>query len=72
MSYLHDTKCEFQISTARHVRIFWGFRKGGLVSCCLSFEYQHTKFHGSTSTGEFCITSEIWTSTILEWLKLRD
>jgi hypothetical protein len=30
MSYLHDTKCEFHISTARHVRIFWGFRKGGL------------------------------------------
>jgi hypothetical protein len=33
--------------------------------------YNHTKFHGSTFTSKsFASTSEVWMSTILEWLKL--
>jgi hypothetical protein len=35
--------------------------------------YQYTKFHGPTLTGaSFASTSEVWTSAILEWWKLRD
>jgi hypothetical protein len=35
--------------------------------------YQNTKFHGPTLIGaSFASTSEVWTSTILEWLKVRD
>jgi hypothetical protein len=35
--------------------------------------YQYTKFHGPTLTGaSFASTSEVRTSAILEWLKLRD
>jgi hypothetical protein len=35
--------------------------------------YQYTKFHGPTLTGaSFASTSEVWTSAILEWLKVRN
>jgi hypothetical protein len=35
--------------------------------------YQYTKFHGPTLTGaSFASTSEVWTSAIFEWLKVRD
>jgi hypothetical protein len=35
--------------------------------------YQYTKLHGPTLTGaSFASTSEVWTSAILEYLKLRD
>jgi hypothetical protein len=35
--------------------------------------YQYTKFHGPTLTGaSFASTSQVWTSAILEWLKVRD
>jgi hypothetical protein len=35
--------------------------------------YQYTKFHGPTLTGaSFASTPEVWTSAILEWLKIRD
>jgi hypothetical protein len=35
--------------------------------------YQYTKFHGPTLTGvSFASTSEVWTSAILESLKIRD
>jgi hypothetical protein len=35
--------------------------------------YQYTKFHGPTLTGAiFASTSEVWTSAILEWLKVLD
>jgi hypothetical protein len=35
--------------------------------------YQYTKFHGPTLTGaSFASTSEVWTSAILEWSKIRD
>jgi hypothetical protein len=35
--------------------------------------YQHTKFHDPTLTGaSFVSTSEVWTPTILKWLKLHD
>jgi hypothetical protein len=35
--------------------------------------YQYTKFHGPTLNGaSFASTSEVSTSTILEWLKIRD
>jgi hypothetical protein len=35
--------------------------------------HQYTKFHGPTLTGaSFASTSEVWTSAILEWLKIRD
>jgi hypothetical protein len=35
--------------------------------------YHYTKFHGPTLTGaSFASTSEVWTSAILEWLKVRD
>jgi hypothetical protein len=35
--------------------------------------YQYTKFHGHTLTGaSFANTSKVWTSAILEWLKIRD
>jgi hypothetical protein len=33
--------------------------------------YQHTKSHGPRLASEdFASTSEVWTSTLLEWLKL--
>jgi len=33
--------------------------------------YQNTKFHGPTLSGaSFAFTSEVWMSTILEWLQL--
>jgi hypothetical protein len=35
--------------------------------------YQYIKFHGLSLTGaSFASTSEVWTSAILEWLKVRD
>jgi hypothetical protein len=35
--------------------------------------YQYTKLHGPTLTGaSFASTSEVLTSAILEWLKVRD
>jgi hypothetical protein len=35
--------------------------------------YQYTKFRGPTLTGaNFASTSEVWTSAILECLKVRD
>jgi hypothetical protein len=35
--------------------------------------YQYTKYYGPTLTGEsFASTSEVWTSAIFEWLKVRD
>jgi hypothetical protein len=35
--------------------------------------YQYTKFHVPTLSGaSFASTSEVWTSAILEWLKIRD
>jgi hypothetical protein len=35
--------------------------------------YQYTKFHVPMLTGaSFASTSEVWTSAILEWLKVRD
>jgi hypothetical protein len=35
--------------------------------------YQYTKFHGRMLTGaSFASTSEVWTSAILEYLKVRD
>jgi hypothetical protein len=34
--------------------------------------YEYTAFNGPTQTGQsFAPTSEVWTSAILEWLKLR-
>jgi hypothetical protein len=34
--------------------------------------YQYNTFHGPTLTGaSFASTSEVWTSAILEWLKVR-
>jgi hypothetical protein len=35
--------------------------------------YQYTKFHCPMLTGaSFASTSDVWTSAILEWLKVRD
>jgi hypothetical protein len=35
--------------------------------------YQYTKFYGPMLTdASFASTSEVWTSAILEWLKVRD
>jgi hypothetical protein len=35
--------------------------------------YQYTQFHGPTLTGSsFASTSDVWTSAIFEWLKVRD
>jgi hypothetical protein len=35
--------------------------------------YQYTKFYGPMLTGaSFASTWEVWTSAILEWLKVRD
>jgi hypothetical protein len=35
--------------------------------------YQYTKFHGPTlADASFASTSEVWTSAILKWYKVRD
>jgi hypothetical protein len=49
-------------------------RKNDLIEVVYPFKiYQHAKFHGPTFTdASFASTSEVWTSAILEWLKLRD
>jgi hypothetical protein len=55
--------------------VFFVFDKNGLIKSCSSFEdiSVFLKFHGPTLTGaSFASTSEVWTSTILEWLTLRD
>jgi hypothetical protein len=51
---------------------FWLFAKVFLLKVVRPLKiYQHTKFHGPTLTGEiFASTSDVWTSTILECLKL--
>jgi hypothetical protein len=39
----------------------------------LKINQYYTKCHGPTLTGvSFASTSEVWTSAILEWLKVRD
>jgi hypothetical protein len=50
--------------------VFFVSRKsGGIKSLKI---YQHTTFHGPTFTGaSFASISEVWTSTILNWSKLR-
>jgi hypothetical protein len=61
MSCLHKIKCEFLLSTANRLRIFWYFA----IVILLKFFHplkicQHTKFHGSTVTGTiFASTSEV-------------
>jgi hypothetical protein len=71
LSCLHKTKYEFPIPTAFHIRIF-AFHKNGLIEICLSLNIcQHTKFYDTTLTGaNFASISEVWTSVILEWLKI--
>jgi hypothetical protein len=54
--------------------VFLVSHKNGIRSSCSSFEdLSESKLNGPTLTGaSFASTSEVWTSTILEWLKLRD
>jgi hypothetical protein len=52
MSYLNKTKCELQISTARHVRIFLFSRKVILLKVVHPLKiYKHIKLHGPTLNG---------------------
>jgi hypothetical protein len=55
--------------------VFFVFDKNGLLNSCSSFEALsvYTQFHGPTLTGaSFASTSVVWTSAILEWLKVQD
>jgi hypothetical protein len=54
--------------------VFFVFDKNGLIKIVYPLKiYQYTKFHGPTLTGaSFAYTSEVWTSAIFEWLKVRD
>jgi hypothetical protein len=71
-SWVVSTKqtMNYKIQTAA-MFVFFVFDKN-----CLIYRlkiYQYTKFHGPTLTGaSFASTSEVWTSTIVEWLKIRD
>jgi hypothetical protein len=74
-SWVVSTKqtMNFKIQTAA-MFVFFVFDKNGLLKVihCLKI-YQYTKLHGPTLTGaSFASTSEVWTSAILEWLKIRD
>jgi hypothetical protein len=71
MSYLRKTKCEFHISTASQVRIFF---KSSLIKSCSSLKvYRHTTFHDPALTGtSVATTSEVWMAAILESLKLQN
>jgi hypothetical protein len=52
--------------------LFWTKMVSLKVGHPLKF-YQCTKFHVPTLTGaSFASISEVWTSAILEWLKVRD
>jgi hypothetical protein len=54
--------------------VLFVFNKNGLIKSWSPLKiYQYTKFHVPTLTGSsFASISEVWTSTILEWLKVRD
>jgi hypothetical protein len=74
MSYIHKTKefVTFNCHTHTH-SYFWVLTKMILIKavCPLSI-YQHTKCHSPTLTGSsFASKPEVWTSVILEWLKLE-
>jgi hypothetical protein len=57
MSYLHKTKRQFLIPTARHVRKFWFLAKVVLLKAVRLLKInQHAKFHGPTLSGE-CFAS---------------
>jgi hypothetical protein len=74
-SWVVSTKqtMNFNIQTAA-MFVFFVFDKNYLIKSCSSLKiYQYTKCHGPMLTGaSFASTSEVWTSAILEWLKLRD
>jgi hypothetical protein len=57
----------------RHIRIFC-FWQNDVIKVVYPLKFYHyTKFHGPTLNGvSFASTSEVWTSAILEWLKVRD
>jgi hypothetical protein len=63
----------FNIQTAA-MFVFLVFDKNGLLKVVHPLNIdQYTKFHGPTLTGaSFASTTEVWTSAILEWLKVRD
>jgi hypothetical protein len=72
MSTVHETEYEFQLPDARHFVCF-GCHKKGLIKIYSSFQdVSACKCYGVTLSGEsFTSTSEVWTTAILEWLKLR-
>jgi hypothetical protein len=63
----------FNIQTAMFI-FFFLLTKMALLKVVYPLKiYQHTKFHVPTLTGaSFASTSEVLTSAILEWLKVRD
>jgi hypothetical protein len=54
--------------------VFFVFDKNGLIKIVHPLKiYQYTKFHFPTLTGaSFAYTSDVWTSAIFEWLKVRN
>jgi hypothetical protein len=64
----------FKHSNGRHVRIFCFLTKMASLKVVHPLKiYQFSKFHGPMLTGaSSASTSEVWTSAILEWLKVRD
>jgi hypothetical protein len=76
-SWVVSTKqtMNFIIQTAAMFVLFV-FDKNGLIKSWVVHPfkiYQYTKFHGPTLTvASFASTSDVWTSAILEWLKVRD
>jgi hypothetical protein len=74
-SWIVSTKqtINFNIQTPA-MFVFFVFNKNGFIRSCSSFEdLSEKKIHGPTLTGaSFSSTSEVWTSAILEWLKVRD
>jgi hypothetical protein len=73
-SWVVSTKetMNFNIQTAAMFVFF--FTKMVLLKVVHRLEiYQYTSFHGPTLAGaSFASISEVWTSAILEWLKVRD
>jgi hypothetical protein len=73
-SWVVSTKqtMNFNIQTA--AMFVFLFDKNGLIWSCLSFEdisvYKISWSH--VVWWKFTSTSEVWTSAILEWLKVRD
>jgi hypothetical protein len=74
-SWVVSTKqtINFNIQTAA-MFVFLAFDKMVLLKVVHPLKiYQYIKFHGPTLNGaSFASTSEVWTSTILECLKIRD